>query len=105
MLKLPDNPTLADYQAYVTQLESDRGFSDQNAMQKCLLLTEELGELCKAVRKSQNIKIDENSNVQPVEEELADILIYTCSIANRFDIDLEKAFRAKEEVNKKRVWR
>jgi len=31
-------------------------------------------------------------------------LIYICAIANRFDIDLEEAFRKKEEVNKKRNW-
>jgi hypothetical protein len=27
-----------------------------------------------------------------------------CSIANRFDVNLEQAFRDKEEINKKRKW-
>jgi len=51
------------------------------------------------------MKVDHNSKFGSIEEELADIIIYLCSIANRLDIDLEKAFRDKEEVNKKRVWR
>jgi NTP pyrophosphatase (non-canonical NTP hydrolase) len=39
-----------------------------------------------------------------VDEELADVLIYLCSLANRCGIDLEDAFRKKEEVNKNRQW-
>ncbi len=104
MLKLTEKPTLADFQEYVRQLEQERGFSDQDALQKCLLLGEEVGELFKAVRKSINIKVDAESKIGSVAEELADVVIFICSIANRFDIDLEKAFREKEEVNKKRTW-
>lgn len=105
MLFLKDYPTLKDYQKYVQKLELDRGFDKQHVIQKCLLLGEEIGELFKAVRKMESISIDkQNSKLTTVEEELADIIIYICSIANRYDIDLESAFRAKEEVNKKRVW-
>lgn len=104
-LKLRNNPTLGDYQEYVKQLELDRGFADQTALEKCLLLGEEVGELFKAVRKSMKLKTDVNSNIGSVKEELADLLIYICAIANRFDIDIEQAFRHKEEVNKKREWK
>ncbi|MBN2891068.1 MAG: hypothetical protein JXL97_04300 [Bacteroidales bacterium] len=68
------------------------------------MLGEEIGELFKAIRKNQQIKIDLNSKIGSVDEELADIIIYLCAIANRTNIDLEKAFRDKEEINKKRVW-
>ncbi|MBC8185386.1 pyrophosphohydrolase [candidate division KSB1 bacterium] len=101
---LKENPTLNDIQSYVIELENERGFAHQNAVEKCLLLGEEIGELFKAVRKKQQIKIDNNSKVTTVGEELADILIYLCAIANRFDISLEEAFRSKEEINKKRKW-
>jgi len=101
---LKENPTLADFQNYVFELENERGFIDQTSVEKCLLLGEEIGELFKAVRKKQQIKIDNNSKVTTVGEELADILIYICAIANRFDIDLEEAFRLKEEINKNRKW-
>jgi len=104
MLFLKDNPTLKDFQEYVIQLENDRGFSEQTVLQKCLMLGEEVGELFKAIRKQQNIKIDSNSKFGSIDEELADIVIFVCSIANKYGIDLEKAFRDKEEINKKRVW-
>lgn len=104
-LILKENPTLKDFQEYVHDLEIERGFIEQSVVQKCLLLGEEIGELFKAVRKAESIRIDkQNSKLTTVEEELADILIYICSIANRYNINLETAFRKKEEVNKKRVW-
>lgn len=104
MLSLPAKPDLAAIQAYVHQLEVERGFTHNTVQQECLLLGEEIGELFKAVRKHQNMQIDANSKVGNIEEELADVLIYVCAIANRLDVDLEKALRDKEEVNKKRTW-
>jgi len=38
-------------------------------------------------------------------EEAADVLIILLGICNMLDIDLEKAFREKEEINKKRLWK
>ncbi len=104
MPSLNQKPTLSDFQQYVRKLEDERGFTDQNVLQKCLMLGEEIGELFKAIRKSENIKIDHNSKFSSIEDELADVFIFVLSIANRHGIDLEKAFRNKEEVNKKRVW-
>lgn len=104
MLHLKERPTLADLQVYVRELEKERGFSQQNARDKCLLLGEEIGELFKTVRKAEGLAVDKNSNFKNISHELADILIYLCSIANRFEIDLEDAFRKKEEINKSRNW-
>ena len=104
-LELKPLASLKDYQEYVIELEEQRGFSDQNALEKCLLLGEEMGELFKAIRKTIKLKMDVNSNTGPVKDELADIFIYVCAIANRFDINLEQAFREKEEINKKREWK
>lgn len=39
-----------------------------------------------------------------VAEELADILILTLDIAHLHRVDLEKAFKAKMEVNRQRQW-
>lgn len=97
--------TLSNLQAYVTELEVERGFIDQTVLQKCLLMGEEVGELFKAIRKAENISTDKNSDTFHIAEELADLLIYVCAIANRYDINLEEAFRRKEEINKKRVWK
>jgi len=104
MPELKSNPLLSDIQNYVKQLELERGFADQTIIQKCLMLGEETGELFKAVRKNEKLVIDRKSEVGEVSDELADIIVFLCSIANRYNIDLEEAFRKKEEINKKRVW-
>ena len=104
-LYLKPEPTLKDLQEYVVEMELERGFSHQNILQKCLMLGEEVGELFKAVRKKEKIKIDVKSTIGSVEEELADIIIFVLSIANRLDINIEQALRRKEEINKQREWR
>lgn len=105
MVELKQNPTLADVQSYVYEMKHERGFWSEDKINECFLLGEEVGELFKAVRKNQKgSNIDPNSAVFNVGEELADILIYLCAIATQHSIDLETAFRAKEEINKKRIW-
>lgn len=106
MPTLKESPNLGDFQKYVKDLEQERGFQDEDVLKKCLLLGEEVGELYKAIRKKNRVlKIDHGSNFGSVDEELADIIIGICTIANRFNIDLEQAFREKEEINKKRTWK
>lgn len=104
MLTLHEYPVLAEFQRYVNELEVERGFKDQTATEKCLLLGEEIGELFKAVRRCEGLKVDPDSLIREVEHELADVFIYLCAIANRYDIDLEQAFRSKEALNRQRKW-
>jgi len=105
-LFLKENPTLADFQKYAEEMEIERGFTKETILEKCLLFGEEVGELFKAVRKNNtNIKFDhKNSSVDSIKNEMADIMMYLLVIANKLDIDLEDAFRKKEEINKKRKW-
>ena len=102
---LNKNPTLKDFQIYVIELEKERGFDHQSVRDKCLMLGEEIGELFKAIRKQEGIKVDANSHFTSIEEEIADIFIFLCSIANKYHIDLESAFREKEKINHTRIWK
>jgi NTP pyrophosphatase (non-canonical NTP hydrolase) len=104
MPTLKPDPTLSDFQTYVAKMMVERGFAGQPVLQECLLLTEEVGELCKAIRKEEQLGIDAKSKVGTISEELSDILIVILAIANRYEIDLEQAFRDKEAINHKRVW-
>jgi NTP pyrophosphatase (non-canonical NTP hydrolase) len=104
MPELPSHPILSDFQKYVFELEKERGFSSQTTIDKCLLLGEEIGELFKAIRKTEGLVVDKNSNFTDIGDELADIFIYLCAIANRKNINLEEAFLKKEEKNKIRKW-
>ena len=93
MTALPPNATIQQIQTYVALTERNRGFNEETALQKCLLLGEEMGELFKAIRAHSNIKVDATSEVGSIGDELADILNFVVAIANRFNIDLESAFR------------
>lgn len=105
MPELKKNPTLADLQKYVLEMGEERGFGEETTLERCLLLGEEVGELYKAIRKKEKIKVDHNSKFGSIDEELGDVLIMLCFVANSLGIDLEEAFRNKEEINKKREWK
>jgi len=70
MPELTKNPTLKNFQQYVAELETERGFSHQTIIDKCLLLGEEVGELFKAVRKSEGLAVDTNSNLRKLATNL-----------------------------------
>jgi len=101
---LPEGATLGQLQRYIEREAKKRGFGDQNALQKCLILGEEVGELFKAIRKEEKMPIGRHSKVGTISEELADVLMYVCTIASYYGVDLEKAFRAKDKIHSKRVW-
>lgn len=103
---LKENPTLQDLQQYVADMKRMRGFNTTDKFYECCLLAEECGEVIAAVRKhAKGGSIGSGSQKGNVAEELADVLIYLCSIANMHGIDLEQAFRDKEEKNKQRTWK
>lgn len=105
-LILPENPTLHDLQKYVAKMKKIRGFNTSDKFYECCLLAEETGELIAAVRKNaKGGSIGSGSKIGDVKEELADVLIYVLSLANMHGLNLEEAFREKEEVNKQRVWK
>jgi len=103
-LVLPQQPTLKDFQQYVKDLVQIRGWQDQPIQEVFMLFLEECGELAKAVRKTSGMTTDKNSITYHVDLEAADVLIYLLDICNKCGVDLEQAFRDKEEINKKRVW-
>ncbi|OLT26903.1 pyrophosphohydrolase [Nocardiopsis sp. CNR-923] len=102
---MPDRPlTLTEIQEYVARMEVERGFSEHTLIEQALKLAEETGEVCKAVRKRASLKVDPNSMISGLGEELADVLIYLAALANREGIDLSQALRDKELVNATRTW-
>lgn len=101
---LKDQPTLKDLQAYEALAEAERKRDHENIAKKFLMLVEEVGELMTADRKKPKlIRPDHNPEFASLDEELADILTYLCSIANRLGVDLETAFRNKEKINQARI--
>ena len=111
MPKLKKNPTIKDLQKYIEAVCKERGWNQDSHLVKFLLFSEEIGELAKAMRKITKLyaepsKYQETKAEKRVEleGEFADVLNFLLDLANHFKVDLEKAFRAKEEINKERKW-
>ena len=104
MQKLKNNPTLKDYQGYVAEMIKERGFDKESISEIFMLFLEECGEMAKAARKGAGLHSDIKSDKHNLHHEVADVFIYLLDICNHFDIDLEEAFRSKEEINSKRTW-
>lgn len=104
-LNLGPNPSLRDFQDYITRMVQERGFQEETLSETFMLLLEECGEMAKAARKLQNMKVDETSEKFHIAHEAADVFMYLLNICNRCGVDLEQAFRDKEEINKKRTWK
>lgn len=106
-LRLKDRPTLPDLQQYVSTMVKERGFSEEGLIEVALLLFEEVGELAKAIRFDQGLKLTAEaiSQMKSIDSELVDCLIYLIDLANLANVDLEKAFREKEAINAQKKWR
>lgn len=103
-LELKNDPTLGDYQRYLAEMVKQRGFERETLEQLFMLFLEECGELAKAARKRVDVKSSKDSATFDLEHEAADVFMYLLIICNKLDVDLEQAFRKKEDHNKKRTW-
>lgn len=105
--KFPQNPNLPELQTYVAAICKARGWDQATDLETFLLFIEEVGELAKEIRNRQELFQEpekRKGKTNDLEGEFADVLSYLLDLANRMDIDLEAAFRKKEEVNSGRVW-
>lgn len=99
--------TLEDLQNYTENMVNARGFENETPQDIMLLMTEEVGELAKSVRKTTNIKMDINkdNDKYDLKGEITDVFNYLLAMCRVFDIDLLEAFKEKELRNCKREWK
>ena len=116
-ITFPNTSSLPLLQQYVKEKCIERGFTKASDLEIYLLLTEEVGELAKAIRKKIAL-FEEQTREQPtcndenkaqliqdnLAEEMSDVLSYLLDLANRFDVDLAEAFKRKEAENDQREW-
>lgn len=93
---------LAALQRYYERVSERRGWSSETPQDTLLLLTEELGELARAVRKSTGIRRDGAYPATAIEQELADVQLYLVHLANSLGVDIADAVTAKEADNARR---
>ena len=95
---LKEDNTLEEVQEYIRKVIEIRGFSNQSIEHAMLLLTEEIGELAKAIRKEKTtMSIDNNKirNYDTIESEVADVFIVLCTICNKLNINLFSSLKYK----------
>ena len=109
--KTPETLTIAALQKHTADIcryfEWDKLGDDQTF----LLFIEEVGELANAIRKIRRLAEDkakagatEQERRDLLSEEMADVLSYLADLANRYGVDLEKAYRDKTDHNFSREW-
>ena len=92
------------YQQYVRQVMSERGFDDERVSQKFMLLLEEAGDFAQAARKSASLAQATDAEAEDLHDAAADVFAILLDICNHLNIDLEKAFIAREHKNQTRTW-
>lgn len=104
--KLNDQSSLKDIQIYMNKMIEERGFDKETPQDVMLLLTEEVGELAKEIRKTTQIKMDVNkSRTTDVSGEIVDVFMYILAMCRVMNVDLLEALKEKEERNLKRTWK
>ena len=106
MAKLPYTPTLPELQKYMAINCEERGWDKTDVLETFLLFSEEIGELAKAIRNRRGLYTEKGKVIKDneLESEFADVLGYLLELANKFNVDLESAFREKEKMNAEREW-
>lgn len=95
---------ITELQQYVREATKQRGFDDETIAQKFMLLSEEIGELARAARKTAGIKTADDTTKTELYDETADVLFVFINICNKLGINLAEAFEAKEAKNRHRKW-
>ncbi|MEO0469545.1 MAG: RS21-C6 protein [Bacteroidota bacterium] len=106
MISFPDKPELSALQTYQKAVCQARGWDQTPILETFLLMSEEFGELAKAIRNRIGLYQEKGKNIDEGElsGELADVFSYLMEIANHFEIDLTESYRQKEAINASRNW-
>lgn len=103
--KLSKKSPVEDLQKYIKDMIEVRKFRT-SLLERMCLLTEEIGELAKEVRKTDKnlfIDVDKNYNSN-LENEITDVFICLMGMCELLDMDIVEGLKNKEEINFKRKW-
>lgn len=91
--------SLSELMEYVSEVDFQR-FGKTNILQKCMILTEEVGELFKALRIFIGMPTHEKTNYHNLEDEFGDVLYLLLAIAKFCKINPARALLNKIEKDK-----
>lgn len=104
--ELSKKSSVEELQKYIKDMIEVRGFRT-SLLERMCLLTEEIGELAKEVRKTEkNLAMDVNKQYSSnLENEITDVFICLMGMCELIDMDIVKGLKDKEEINFKREWK
>lgn len=91
---------IVEFQRYVSNFSKEKGFQDTTIEERTIYTMAELGELAEVILKRDTIQ----DAKREIGLEMFDVIWNVCDLANKLNIDLEKAFAEKMKINKKREW-
>ncbi len=86
-------------QDYYHRVAEERGYSSESPQDTMLLLTEEVGELARAVRRRVGLARSGGFHNEDAAAELADVQLYLLHLANILDVRIGEAVAVKEQAN------
>ncbi len=93
---------ISGLQKYYQKVSSRRGWDKETSKDIMLLMIEEMGELARAIRKSQGLKRHKSYDDANLSDELADVQLYLIHLANSLNVKLDEAVTQKEIKNAER---
>lgn len=94
---------LRGLQRYYERTAERRGWDAESVQDTLLLMTEEMGELARAVRRGLGLSRDHEWGTKEIGEELADLQLYLVHLSSSVGVDLAEAVTSKEGVNAARA--
>ncbi len=91
---------IVEFHRYVSNFSKEKGFQDTTIEERTIYTMAELGELAEVILKRDTIQ----DAKREISLEMFDVIWNVCDLANKLNIDLEKAFKEKMKINKKREW-
>ncbi|WP_439873659.1 MazG nucleotide pyrophosphohydrolase domain-containing protein [Bacillus mycoides] len=91
---------ISEFQRYVASFSKEKGFQHTTIEERTMYAMAELGELAEVILKRDKIQ----DSKREIGLEMFDVIWNVCDLANKLEIDLEKAFEEKMIINKKREW-
>lgn len=97
---------ISELQKQINEFSIAKGFDKSTIEQRALFLVTEVGEM---VRELLHISYHpDRDNIEEIKKhlglEMYDIVWNICDLANKLDINLERSFLEKTEINKTRTW-
>ncbi|EEM70781.1 pyrophosphatase [Bacillus thuringiensis serovar andalousiensis BGSC 4AW1] len=82
---------IVEFQRYVLNFSKEKGFQDTTIEERAMYTMAELGELAEVILKRDKIQ----DSKREIGLEMFDVIWNVCDLANKLEIDLEKALKKK----------